>query len=332
MSRPLTLTEYLASFNACLELGLRSRRRIFLEVCDHLSELVEIELRDGVPGAEAERRAIAAFGSPEEVARSFQAGLAGAIDKRLAVSTRRLHRWMASHRWGAAGVQTVALAAITGMWVAGVALVGAKNPLLAALTFFTVGLWLVLVWSPHAPLPRAGIWFKGWVSKRVKRPVRDGSARDRREHRRLDAETIVMLYCPYSVVLAWLMMVKDDLYHPVWHFMAWFVLFMGFQYAAIWGTDHGLDLAARRRGPSTEDADRQSWEAEHPLMAALFDIWSVALASLALVLVYPAPLEVRAAFVAMVAALTGLSALGICLVGRLKEHDDYAHGYSNAHE
>ncbi len=181
MSRPQTLTEYLASLNACLELGLRSRRRIFLEVCDHLSELVEIERRDGVHRAEAERRAIAAFGSPEEVARSFQAGLAGAIDKRLAVSTRRLHGWMASHRWGAAGVKTVALAAIIGMWATGVALVGAKNPFFAALCVLGLVPW-VLSSRPPAPLrPRSQLWFKGWVAKRVKRPVRDGFARDRRE-------------------------------------------------------------------------------------------------------------------------------------------------------
>jgi len=320
VSRPQTLTEYLTSFNACLELGLRSRRRIVLEVCDHLSQLVEIDLRDGVHRAEAERRAIAAFGSPEEVARSFQAGLAGAIDKRLAVSTRRLHGWMASHRWGAAGVKTVALAAIMAMWEAGVALVGAKN--FAALGFFTFGLLWVLVLSPHAPLrPRSQISFKGWVWKRVKGPVRDGSARDRREHGRLDAQTIVMFY-PYVVVSAWLTMVKEN--PSLWHALVWVALFFGFQLVAAWGTDYGLDLAARRRDPSTEHASRQSWEAEHPLRAALFDIWSVALASLALVLVYPAPLEVRAAFVAMVATLTGLLALGICLVRRLKEHDYYA--------
>jgi len=326
VSPPQTLTEYLASFNACLELGLRSRRRIFLEVCDHLSQLVETELRDGVGRPAAERRAIEAFGSPEEVARSFQAGVAGAIDKRLAVCTRRLRGWMASHRWGAAGVKTVVLAAITGMWEAGVALVGTKNPV-AGLSFLTLGLLWVLWWSPHAPLrSRSRVRSNGWPWKRLARPARDGSARHRRQPHSLDPKTAVMC-CHFSMVSAWLMMVEENPYDPYWQLMVWLAVFMGLQGVAAWGTDRGLDLAARRGAPSPEDATRRSWEAEHPLMATLFEIWSVALASLGLVLIYPAPLEVRAVFVAMVAAVTGLLAVGICLVRRLKEHDDYAHAY-----
>ena len=98
--------EYLAAFNAALHVGLRNRNRILSEVMEHLHEAAMAEWtavcdeteRDGrsIVGsedelwAEAQRRAVAAFGSAEEVAACFESGVLGALDRRVAIATRRL--------------------------------------------------------------------------------------------------------------------------------------------------------------------------------------------------------------------------------------------------
>lgn len=61
MSAPQTINEYLAAFNEELEVGLRSRRRIFWEITEHLRQAVEEQVRDGASTQEAERRATAAL-------------------------------------------------------------------------------------------------------------------------------------------------------------------------------------------------------------------------------------------------------------------------------
>jgi hypothetical protein len=59
-------------------------------------------LRRGETEEEAQRRAIAAFGSPEQVAAGFQSGRLGSLDRRLALTATRLDVWMARHPWGGA--------------------------------------------------------------------------------------------------------------------------------------------------------------------------------------------------------------------------------------
>ncbi len=100
MSGPQTIRDYLAAFNAALEVGLRSRRRIHVEVYDHLCRTAEEELRRGLTEEEAQRRAIAAFGSPEQVAAGFESGFLGPLDRRLAVTATRVDVWIARHPWG----------------------------------------------------------------------------------------------------------------------------------------------------------------------------------------------------------------------------------------
>jgi hypothetical protein len=124
-------------------------------------------------------------------------------------------------------------------------------------------------------------------------------------------------------------MVGGNSYEPFWLLVLTLLLFTWFQHGAAWATDRAVDRAARRRAPATEDACRGSWEAEHPWRAAFFDIWSAPLASLALVLIYPAPLELRGAFAVFLVAVTALVAVGLCLNRSLQEQGAYARSLEN---
>lgn len=115
MSEPQTINEYLARFNACLEVGFRSRWRIFTEIADHLAQAAEHHTAAGVSPGEAQRRAIAAFGSPETVASAFEAGLVGALDKRLGMIARRLGVWRAADPWSNMALFVPAAAAIVAL-------------------------------------------------------------------------------------------------------------------------------------------------------------------------------------------------------------------------
>jgi hypothetical protein len=100
---------YLAALNHALAVGLRSRARILVEVGEHLQQaaddvhaelLVEAERHTPAtaPAEElwvtAQRRAIAPFGSPEEVAAGFEGGRLEALDKRLALIDASMERWV----------------------------------------------------------------------------------------------------------------------------------------------------------------------------------------------------------------------------------------------
>ena len=103
--RPLRdVNAYLAELNDALAVGMRSRSRILEEVGEHLyeaassehQELVAQTERGELPAqpvevlwTEAQRRAIASFGTPEEVASGFQTGPLGAVDGRLAAADAR---------------------------------------------------------------------------------------------------------------------------------------------------------------------------------------------------------------------------------------------------
>jgi len=122
VSEPQTIRDYMGAFNAALEVGLRSRRRIVLEVYDHLRQAADEELGRGETEEEAQRRAIATFGSPEQVAAGFQSGRLGSLDRRLALTATRLDVWMARHPWGGAVLRTAlfvpAAALIAGLGLA----------------------------------------------------------------------------------------------------------------------------------------------------------------------------------------------------------------------
>lgn len=114
---------YLAALNDALVVGMQSRSRILEEAGEHLNQtalgeheklVAQIERRE-LPGqpnaalwAEAQRRAIAAFGAPDVVAAGFQHGPLGALDKRLALTDAWFERWlwrrpvMAGTIWAAA--------------------------------------------------------------------------------------------------------------------------------------------------------------------------------------------------------------------------------------
>lgn len=144
MSGPQTIRDYLAAFNAALEVGLRSRRRILVEVYDHLCRTAEEELRRGLTEEEAQRRAIAAFGSPEQVAAGFESGFLGLLDRRLAVTATRVDVWIARHPWGGAVLRT-ALFLPAAALIAGLGLAFAATDL-----SFGVAGWLVVtaaLWS-----------------------------------------------------------------------------------------------------------------------------------------------------------------------------------------
>jgi hypothetical protein len=262
----------------------------------------------------AERRAIAAFGSPEEVARSFQAGLVGALDRRLALSTRHL----AAHRWRAAVMKMALLALVSGAAAAVAALAGAREPLLGVSAPFFLGMIWVLWLSPQAPLGgRSRARIGAWLWRRVEGPAAKRPAR-----------RSLVLQAMYAgpILWSWILMmgVWGNTYDPFWLLWVVVLLFFGFQHGAAWATDRAVDRVARRRAPATEDAGRGSWEAEHPWRAALFDIWSLPLASLALILFFPAPLELRVAFTVLLAAVTALVAVGLCLNRSLQEQGAYA--------
>ncbi len=100
---------YLAALNHALEVGLRSRARILVEVGEHLQQAADAVHAKLLAEAErhapatataeelwvtAQRRAIAPFGSPEEVAAGFEGGRLEALDKRLALIDASVERWV----------------------------------------------------------------------------------------------------------------------------------------------------------------------------------------------------------------------------------------------
>ncbi len=71
-----TIGAYLAALQGELRAASRPQARILYEVADHLAEAAQWERERGAAPEEAERRAVARFGAPEEVARQFAPVLA----------------------------------------------------------------------------------------------------------------------------------------------------------------------------------------------------------------------------------------------------------------
>lgn len=88
-----TVTQYMAEVRGMLSVGRREKARILIEVEEHLRETVQQEEMRGCTRAEAERAAIARFGTPEFIARQFAAAPsrhADLVPRRLALNWRML--------------------------------------------------------------------------------------------------------------------------------------------------------------------------------------------------------------------------------------------------
>lgn len=150
MRQPLTILRYLRAVNAALDVGVRSRRRILAEIAGHLEDSVIAKAQRGAKLQDAEQQAIAAFGSPEEVVRSFASDRAGSIDTRLALAGSRFHGWMAEHAWRWVAVCMIIIFAV-GIVVAALGvLIGVRQPA-AALTVLPWGLGIMFIfaWEPR---------------------------------------------------------------------------------------------------------------------------------------------------------------------------------------
>jgi hypothetical protein len=294
MSQPRTVWDYLVEFNACLDTGFRSRRRIFLEVSDHLRQRVETERQRGVRRELAEQRAIAVFGSPQEVARGFQRGAAGALDTRLARATRRMDTWAACHPLATVVPRIILLALLAAAAGAVASLVGAQEPWAATSVILSVGVLLEL------------------VSVAVGAHVREAPLRDWLTI--LDGRCLVWL-----LAATWLSIVDASTFIWVAGTAACYLCFWSQAKRTI---ERVVELAARRPAPDT--IERQRWDDEHPFVAALLDIWSLPSAAIVMVLAYPAPLELRGAFAGLVAATALLTAGAACLVRNLERQKTYA--------
>ncbi|MBA3749179.1 MAG: hypothetical protein H0W96_17045, partial [Solirubrobacterales bacterium] len=161
---------YLAALNAALAVGMRSRSRILEEAGEHLYQAASAEherlvaqtgLRE-LPAqlveevwTTAQRRAIASFGTPEEVAAGFGTRPLGSVDRRLALADGRFEAvlrrrpvlagtiWAAatSLAWVAIGV---AICVVGGLFHVGYAVNVLPSLALFSVTFFCVRMWLVL--------------------------------------------------------------------------------------------------------------------------------------------------------------------------------------------
>lgn len=73
---------YLAELSGLLRGPLGRRRRIVAELRDGLLDAAEVRVADGMPAEQAEKEAVAAFGSPRLVAAAFAGELATAYARR----------------------------------------------------------------------------------------------------------------------------------------------------------------------------------------------------------------------------------------------------------
>ncbi len=302
MSEPQTIRDYVLALGASLEFGLRSRRRILLEVYDHLCQAADEELRRGETEEEAQRRAIAAFGSPEEVAARFEAGLLGALDRRLALSARWLHRWTAKRPsrvavvWMALGVFVAAAVAAVG------ASFGASDLDNAAGSFVGTGAAFALMCT-IVPSRR----------RRIQAGVRDW------EH-----ELTIFFLIPASGGFV-MMLGGSDLGGLFVGLAAGALVLVTFFLETV--IEGVVTRVARGYAEPAEDDDRQAWSADHPWRAALAWVAPLPLGLLALIVVYPGPGGLRVALAVLVGAMTALAAAAVRLEQSRQEKETYQHAY-----
>ncbi|HSH59685.1 MAG TPA: hypothetical protein VK988_08625 [Acidimicrobiales bacterium] len=146
----MTVAAYLVELNAALEARIGRRRRILVEVEDHLREAVAAELERGRSQRDAEAAATAAFGDPVTVAKGFGSDPLARVTRRLVLAGQRLDRWMGQHPWrGAALAASVPSAAYLVAAAVGVVLRGMPVAIIPfwALTPFPL---TFLVWGAQA--------------------------------------------------------------------------------------------------------------------------------------------------------------------------------------
>lgn len=299
MSEPQSIREYLALLNASLEMGFRSRRQVFVEVVDHLSQARDEELRAGASAEQAQRRAIAAFGPPEEVAASFESGFLGALDRRLALTARWLHLWTAQRpRNGAAVILALAivLAAVVGVLAASF---GAAEPFAAGSLVVGGMCWALWCAAPLAVLRRK---------------------RDRIEASRGPDE--------FSLGFqgAWCYLWIIDPHLDAW-FIAWLTVPAAASLFFLFVSRGAVKLAARRSSAGTDEERRQAWCANHPWWGALPGVATVPAGLLALVLLHPGPAGLRMVLAALLAAVTALLFAGVRLEHARELKDAYQRDY-----
>ena len=294
MSGPQTIHDYLAAFNAALEVGLRSRRRILEELCDHLCQAAGEHLRRGETEQEAQRRAIATFGSPAEVAAGFERGLIGSLDRRLAVTAGRLDVWMARHPKGGAVIRA-ALFVPPAALLAGLGLAfGAPD------VGYSVAMYLFAfgaMWS----------FILGGLARKLRGRPEAGLRARLAAHHPMDAGldagyplggfSAVAVWGTYLGVLA-----KDTGLNGL--------LVMAMVILSV--SANLLFPRALARNCAGEDATSQwiSFRSEHPWWGALVHCTYLPVSALALALAFPAPLGFKLALLLVILGMTvGLAAL-----------------------
>jgi len=99
------IAAYLVQLNRGLTVGLARRKRILAEVEQHLRDAADAASATGVDRAEAEQRAVAAFGSPEVVAERFAPDAAGRAEAALSRMLSALDLITLRHPWRGAALR-----------------------------------------------------------------------------------------------------------------------------------------------------------------------------------------------------------------------------------
>lgn len=347
MSEPSPAVEYLAALNAALEVGLRSRRRILSEVNQHLHDaamaqwtaMVKEAERRGEDGdseelwIEAQRRAVAAFGSAQEVAASFESGLLGALDRRLAVTARRIDEWMARRPWGG-GALRIALALAVALALAAVSAPFDPSASSASLVERLLGpgsLFLTYgtLWALYRGAQARALRDRPEPGFRARLSV-GGPQLGRLLGVSVPEETQpgggFMNFYGANLFLA-----------SAWHFSFALILAPGAYGGVVldflfWGFLTGgmllsiwIEERAFRDHRGKTDADRQraAWRAEHPWWAVLLLSLPAPLALLPLFVLSSAPLGARLVLGALFVAVAALLTAGIRLGHSQDERDAF---------
>lgn len=298
---------YLAELNAELAVGLRSRSRILEEVGDHL-EAAALAERDALMSAaerehgstqsadavsggpagdealwvEAQRRAIAAFGTPQQIAAGFETGLVGALEKHLAGVNARVDRLLARPLvWAAAGaLSLIALAAA----LAGLgALLEAPNALLA----LAFGLSGALAFGTRLARVVRGELPAGGATALRGLPSRQGAIAG-----------FVYPELPFAFFVGYLVMAR-----PL-DFLKWVALWLGISVLCGLATRTAARLTGRAAREAGVGCDPDANWSRY-----LRGLWASAAISLALILSAPGPLGLKLGAGAMLLAVTATTAL-----------------------